>query len=56
MQVCCVYGQIAGACYGLEGVSTRWINGLAKKEMLDNFADRMLKIIGFDESAPPPYV
>jgi ADP-ribosyl-[dinitrogen reductase] hydrolase len=50
MQVCCVYGQIAGACYGVENVPIRWVDGLSKKEMLDDFADRMVKMIGFAES------
>jgi hypothetical protein len=32
-------------------VPTRWIDGLAKKEVLDEFADRMLKKIGFAKMA-----
>jgi ADP-ribosyl-[dinitrogen reductase] hydrolase len=40
--VCAVYGQIAGACYGLEDIPARWRDGLARKEMFEGLRDRMV--------------
>lgn len=33
--VCCVYGQIAGALYGLEGIPRRWLDALQNRALLD---------------------
>jgi ADP-ribosyl-[dinitrogen reductase] hydrolase len=43
--VCAVYGQIAGACYGLEGIPARWKEGLARRELIDGFAERMANMV-----------
>ena len=31
-----VYGQLAGACFGIESIPQRWIDKLQKREMLDD--------------------
>lgn len=31
-----VYGQLAGACFGLESIPQRWLDKLQKREMLDD--------------------
>jgi ADP-ribosyl-[dinitrogen reductase] hydrolase len=42
--VCAVYGQIAGACYGVEAIPARWKDGLAQKALIGSFADRLVKL------------
>ena len=37
-----VYGQIAGAYYGVEGIPERWRSKLAKLETLESFAKRLM--------------
>jgi ADP-ribosylglycohydrolase len=37
-----VYGQIAGACYGVEAIPERWRLKLAGAETLESFAERLL--------------
>ena len=36
-----VYGQIAGAYYGANGIPRHWINVLAHKDMIVNYADQL---------------
>jgi len=31
-----VYGQLAGACFGIESIPRRWIDKLQKREILDD--------------------
>ena len=31
-----VYGQLAGACFGMESIPQRWLNKLQKREILDD--------------------
>ena len=38
-----VYGQIAGAYYGIEGIPERWRSKLAKLGTLENFAMRLMR-------------
>ena len=38
-----VYGQIAGAYYGVEGIPERWRAKLAHSETLENFSQRLLR-------------
>ena len=39
-----VYGQIAGAFYGYEGIPQRWRETVAMKELIMEFADKLLKL------------
>jgi ADP-ribosyl-[dinitrogen reductase] hydrolase len=36
-----VYGQLAGAYYGVEGIPTKWKKGLSKSEMIKNLAEKL---------------
>jgi ADP-ribosylglycohydrolase len=38
-----VYGQIAGACYGVEGIPAKWKNTLAGLHTLEHFARELVK-------------
>ena len=38
-----VCGQLAGACYGVEGIPAELLTGLAKQELIDNAFARLLK-------------
>lgn len=33
--VCAIYGQLAGACYGIEAIPNHWLEGLQRRDMLD---------------------
>lgn len=37
-----VCGQIAGACWGLDGIPAHWLNGLARRDILDPALDALL--------------
>jgi ADP-ribosyl-[dinitrogen reductase] hydrolase len=37
-----VYGQLAGAYYGVEEIPTKWKKGLSKSEMIENLAEKLL--------------
>jgi ADP-ribosyl-[dinitrogen reductase] hydrolase len=37
-----VYGQLAGACYGLSSIPAVWRNSLIRKELIREIADRLL--------------
>lgn len=39
-----VYGQLAGALYGEEGIPNKWREKLAKRELLVDFADRLFAL------------
>ena len=39
-----VYGQIAGAFYGAEGIPQRWRDILAMREIIENFANRLYEL------------
>jgi len=43
--VCCVYGQIAGACYGYDAIPRRWLNSLQKPELLADITVRIAQIV-----------
>lgn len=36
-----VYGQLAGALYGVEGIPQRWREGLAKLELIESISSRL---------------
>ena len=36
-------GQLAGACYGVEGISADLLTGLAKQELIENAFARLLE-------------
>lgn len=38
-----VYGQLAGALYGYGGIPLNWRTALAKRELIEDFADRLLE-------------
>ena len=38
-----IYGQLAGAFYGLEGIPEEWSNGLYAMDMILSYADRLFK-------------
>jgi ADP-ribosyl-[dinitrogen reductase] hydrolase len=33
--VCAIYGQFAGALYGMEGIPARWLDALQRRNVLD---------------------
>ena len=37
----CVTGAIAGLYYGIDSIPQEWLNKLAKKEMIEDIADRI---------------
>ena len=39
-----IYGQIAGAFYGLEGISEKWREKIAFSELILRFADRLFEL------------
>lgn len=39
-----IYGQIAGAFYGIEGVSASWRDRLVKKELIEDMAAEFYKL------------
>ena len=39
-----VYGQLAGAYYGIEGIPSIWLQTLAKKDLVESFAQRLYEI------------
>jgi ADP-ribosylglycohydrolase len=38
-----IYGQLAGAFYGVDSIPERWRSKLAKRDLLEDFADRLFK-------------
>jgi ADP-ribosyl-[dinitrogen reductase] hydrolase len=41
-----VYGQLAGAFYGVEAIPTRWRSALALRDRLEAYADDLLRLSG----------
>lgn len=39
-----IYGQLAGAYYGLNGIPQKWINGVAKKDEIIETANKLFKL------------
>lgn len=39
-----VYGQIAGAFYGLQGIPESWQSKLAQRQLIESFADRLFEL------------
>lgn len=39
-----VYGQIAGAFYGEQGIPEAWRSKLAHRELIESFADRLFEL------------
>jgi ADP-ribosylglycohydrolase len=37
-----LFGQLAGALYGAEGIPAAWRSGLLRRDLLDDLADRLL--------------
>jgi ADP-ribosylglycohydrolase len=44
-----VYGQLAGAYYGEEGIPAGWLAKLAKRDAVEDFADRLHAAAGLPE-------
>lgn len=38
-----VFGQLAGAYYGVSSIPDRWLNKLFNKELIENIADKLMK-------------
>jgi ADP-ribosylglycohydrolase len=41
-----VFGQLAGAIYGVGGIPTGWLELLAHRELIEGFADRLFERSG----------
>lgn len=41
-----VFGQLAGALYGASGIPSPWLDRLAKRELIERFADRLYERSG----------
>lgn len=39
-----IYGQIAGAVYGLEGIPVEWRQKIAKKDLILEYAEKLLSM------------
>jgi ADP-ribosylglycohydrolase len=39
-----IYGQLAGAYYGVEAIPVGWLDKLAKRELIENFARKLYKL------------
>ena len=40
--VCAIYGQLAGALYGIEAIPERWLNALQRKDVLEKVFDTLV--------------
>lgn len=38
------YGQLAGAYYGRHGIPESWLNKLAKRDLIEDFAGKLFKM------------
>lgn len=47
------YGQLAGACYGVEAVPARWRERLALRERIEALAEGLLALAETGRSATP---
>jgi len=43
--VCAIYGQLAGACYGMDAIPSRWLKDVRPRDMLDNVFGTLIKIV-----------
>ncbi|EJD00432.1 ADP-ribosylglycohydrolase [Fomitiporia mediterranea MF3/22] len=41
--VCAIYGQLAGALYGIEAIPERWLNALQRKDVLERVFDTLVE-------------
>ncbi|MCA1805823.1 MAG: ADP-ribosylglycohydrolase family protein [Xanthomonadaceae bacterium] len=48
-----IYGQLAGACYGEEGIPRRWRACLTDLELIEALADQLLELAGRESSHGP---
>jgi ADP-ribosylglycohydrolase len=39
-----IFGQLAGACYGVSGIPPEWVARLAKRELIESYADTLLEL------------
>jgi ADP-ribosylglycohydrolase len=39
-----IYGQIAGAYYGMQGIPTEWLSRLAMRDLIDSYAERLYSL------------
>jgi len=42
-----IYGQLAGAFYGEEGIPAEWLDVLAKRELIEGFAEGLMELAGW---------
>ena len=47
-----VYGQIAGAYYGAAGMPKAWVGRLARLEVIENFAEKLIELQGMLPQCP----
>jgi ADP-ribosylglycohydrolase len=45
-----VFGQIAGACYGLSGIPAEWVERITDREGIVSLADRLFTLSGVEEA------
>ena len=47
-----IYGQLAGAYHGLQGIPAEWVSRLAQRELIDSYSSRLFELsFGIDEAA-----
>ena len=39
-----VYGQLAGAYYGVDAIPAGWVSGLSKRDIIESFAAKLLEM------------
>ena len=50
---CAIYGQLAGAMYGMSGIPQRWLERLAMRKLIEQMADQLLGLSEHLASAAP---
>ncbi len=50
---CAIYGQLAGAMYGLSGIPQRWLERLAMRKLIEQMADQLLALSEHLATAAP---
>ena len=50
---CAIYGQLAGAMYGMSGIPPRWLERLAMRKLIEQMADQLLALSEHLASAAP---
>ncbi|MFP5502668.1 MAG: ADP-ribosylglycohydrolase family protein, partial [Candidatus Sericytochromatia bacterium] len=48
-----IYGQLAGAYYGVEGIPGHWLERLHARTMIEQFADELLRLAKVHSGASP---